>query len=448
MRRSQAFFLQRGAWYLAGLVLFFAPFGLFPRLLNLLFPIHRNFDIHASCLRMPVGGLLNGQVALHGIVSVSFISFALLVVSAFLFGPFFCGRLCAAGAFPEYLGRLLPGKWKIDWYKLANPTPVRYGFFAGFLITPFLAGSLTCSFCSFSFMQRLLSGGFWGNFGVLGSTTIITAFLWLILFGVAARGGRGFCAFLCPIGALQSLLHSVGARLGFTYKLRYAKDKCVGCHACVKECPMGALGQAEGGVTYKVLDCLTCRQCTAACPTGALTYGRGSSGWTSEGAKWPWRRKKPSVVVGLLVLTALVLVPLGVFGASAQAYRFDQNLSQVVQEIKQLKLNPFAKLSLRLKVTEVLTYNSQNYPEKVLDPKEIGAVIRDSVKFGNNAEKTASAVYAVDLARKMDLTTPQVQIVRRVVITGQGNLRKEGIPQLYLDTVATYASYELPPCCL
>lgn len=48
---------------------------------------------------------------------------------------------------------------------------------------------------------------------------ILTLFLWAGLFGIFTKGGRGFCNFLCPVGAVQNLLYSFSSRLPFVYRL-------------------------------------------------------------------------------------------------------------------------------------------------------------------------------------------------------------------------------------
>ncbi|MDF2505005.1 4Fe-4S binding protein [Clostridium sp.] len=277
IKNSNAFLIKRAVWYLFGIILFYAPFALYEKVLSRVINNKSSLDVHSSCLRIPLLYLFTGK----GIefISVTFISLVLFFTLTFFFGAFYCGRLCAAGAFPEYLSRLVPEKLKINWYKITNPIPIRYGFLAGYLLTPFLAGSIACAFCNLSFLQRLINGGFWGNVGFLGSTTIITGFLWLFVFGVFTKGGRGYCNFMCPVGAIQGLVQSISSRFGFTFKLRFSKEKCVSCSTCVKTCPMGSLQKKDGKISYQILNCITCRQCEATCPKKAISYGLGKSGW-------------------------------------------------------------------------------------------------------------------------------------------------------------------------
>jgi Polyferredoxin len=280
MKNSNKYLIQRAAWYLVGLALFYAPFALFQRFLISIFKVKGSTDIHGACFRMAIQGLFTGKGL--NIFTTTGIIIILILLSAVLIGPIFCGRFCAAGAISEYISRVIPDSFKINWQKNINPTPVRYGVLAGFLIVPFLGLSVVCAYCNYTIMEKLILGGASWDLGVLGSTAILTAFIWLVVLGAFAKGGRGYCSYLCTIGATQSLLHSIGAKFGFTYKLKYSAEKCVSCNLCVKDCPMGALQSSEDGLKYNIHSCITCHQCQHICPKTAMTFGRGKSCWNES----------------------------------------------------------------------------------------------------------------------------------------------------------------------
>lgn len=51
-------------------------------------------------------------------------------------------------------------------------------------------------------------------------------------------------------------------------------EKCIGCGACVTDCPVGVLALADGRPAVradKADRCMNCRHCLAVCPVGALT---------------------------------------------------------------------------------------------------------------------------------------------------------------------------------
>lgn len=151
--------------------------------------------------------------------------------------------------------------------------------------------------------------------------------------------------------------------------------------------------------------------------------------------------------VASLVLISLVLLSIQVFAVSDDVYLFNQALDKVISEINSLDMNFLKKISLRLKLNTALTYSSQMYFEPVLNSDEAIEVMHGAAERGYSVEKIVSAVYAVDLGRKMGLSEEQLRLVKQVMVTGKGDLKKGGIPQYFLDTVATYDHYELPPCC-
>jgi polyferredoxin len=229
---------------------------------------------------MEVQGLFIGKGL--SLLTTSGIIILFLIVSSFLIGPFFCGRLCVAGAISEYLSRIIPNKVQINWQKNINPTPIRYGILAGFVLSPILGVSVICAYCNYTLMEKLISGLSSWDLTVLSSTNIITGFIWLILLGAFAKGGRGYCSYFCPVGATQSLIHFAGAKLPFTYKLKYSKKNCVSCNLCVKDCPMGALQRSDNALTYNIHNCITCHQCEHSCPKKAITFGKSDPNWKEK----------------------------------------------------------------------------------------------------------------------------------------------------------------------
>jgi len=262
-----------------GIFLFYAPFALYSRTVKLITNDPSMADVHNLCLRMQINWLFDPAQWFRFTDSPIYLSFFVIVGVAFLFGPLFCGWLCSAGAVTEYLSKLVPDRFKIDLSGKVNPTPIRYGFLAGYILTPFAGGSIGCAFCNYSVFQKFISGltGDWQQLTYWGTTIIITTILWFVLFGLFMKGGRGWCNFGCPIGAVQSMFYALGAKLGFTYKLKYNNEKCVGCGACVKACSMWSITPEDKGVSISKHTCNACLDCTFVCGSGALTYGKGAT---------------------------------------------------------------------------------------------------------------------------------------------------------------------------
>lgn len=258
--------------YILGFILFFAPFALFQNsILYLLGSDNYQATIHSLCLRIPIEHLISGKF--FALSPIMIIGTSLLLVIAFIFGPLFCGFLCPAGAVTEYLSKLTPSKLKINWSKHLPIAPLRYGFLFGFLLAPFTGGLIACAYCNFYIFDLLLNYALWGYIVAFSSSMLLTMFLWFIVFGLFTQGGRGYCLFFCPVGATQNVVHYLGSKLPFTWKLNVDKDKCKKCNRCVQVCPMTALNIKED-IEYNRHICITCLQCVKACPFKSITYGK------------------------------------------------------------------------------------------------------------------------------------------------------------------------------
>lgn len=84
--------------------------------------------------------------------------------------------------------------------------------------------------------------------------------LLLIIVGMAVCE-RFFCRFLCPMGAVFSLLPI----LPF-FSLGREREKCIkGCRACINKCPSD-IELPELGTDIQSGDCFMCQKCIDICP--------------------------------------------------------------------------------------------------------------------------------------------------------------------------------------
>lgn len=266
-----AFELKRIVGYMAGFILFYAPFALAQNML--LFLLTGKFGkvtVHDMCLRIQIEHFLDGKLWVMPIVQI--ISVLILLLVAFLFGPVFCGFLCPAGAIGEYISRLFPDKFKVSWNKYIDIIAVRYGMLFGFVILPFFNGVLACSYCNFFVFDLFFNYFIFGHTVSLTTTLILTLILWVVVFGIFTKGGRGYCNFLCPVGAAQNFVYWIGRRFSFTYKIKIKQNQCIGCFKCVRACPMEALSVENNKVRYNFHHCIVCNICTETCPVKAITY--------------------------------------------------------------------------------------------------------------------------------------------------------------------------------
>lgn len=261
---------QRIVWYISGFMLFFAPVALFQR--GILYVLGQNYDptIHNLCFRIPIEHILNGRFFSMGIVAG--VGTLLLLSTAFFFGPRFCGKLCPAGAVPEYLSKIMPEKYKINWHDYVEIVPVRYGFLLGFLLSPLFGGYLACAYCNYYIFDLLVNFMFWGYTVAFSSSLLVTLLFWLFIFGIFTQGGRGFCNFFCPVGALQNFVYYLGSRFSFVRRLEMHKEKCVQCGVCIKKCPMTCIRLEKNIVHGNIHHCILCMECVVHCPSKAIAY--------------------------------------------------------------------------------------------------------------------------------------------------------------------------------
>lgn len=265
--------LIRLSGYIGGFILFYAPFALFQRILMSMLGLNYEPTIHSLCLRIPIEHLVDGKI--FTMYSVAAISTGLLLLTAFFFGPLFCGRLCPSGAFGEYLSRPVPPKYQLNWPKYLPVTYFRWGMLAGFVAVPFFDALLACSYCNFFVFDILANFLAYGYVVSFTSSLLLTAFLYLVVFSLFTVGGRGFCNLFCPVGAVQSVAHALGRRFPFVYRLQPKYTKCIKCQKCVRSCSMQALSMTAQGLHYNSDNCILCGKCSQICPQQVFAYKRG-----------------------------------------------------------------------------------------------------------------------------------------------------------------------------
>ena len=264
---------KRSWGYILGFMLFYTPFAYFQKIIYYFcFGSWADLSIHSLCFRIQVEHLFDGLLPLFG--PVFLLSFIILLLTSILWGPIYCGIFCPAGAVTEYLSRLIPDKYQINWSSYVDITAMRYGMLLAYVILPFLNTALACAYCNFYIFDLLVNYIFWGYLVSLTSSMWITLILWLVVFGLLTKGGRGFCLFLCPVGAVQNLVSALTEGLPWAKRVRIREQHCVGCSRCTQYCPMEAINMVEKKAVLNPHQCIGCRECMEHCPTKAIFYGR------------------------------------------------------------------------------------------------------------------------------------------------------------------------------
>lgn len=199
-------------------------------------------------------------------------SFSLLVPFAailIIFGKAACGWLCPLGGLPEVMSSGRKERWQLNLFKKETITNsgylysslknwVNYIKYAFLLIVIILSIFLGFAIVNIFFPVLWLKSmpAFWIIIGILAVFAVVLPLM---------TGRRWWC-FICPIGALLSLLKKISF-----FRIKIDQAKCIKCMDCVQECPVYALtpGSIETG---KCLDehCIRCGKCIEVCPDEAI----------------------------------------------------------------------------------------------------------------------------------------------------------------------------------
>jgi ferredoxin-type protein NapH len=201
--------------------------------------------------------------------------FIWLGITLFL-GRWMCSHICPAGGLTEFGSKLLPRKLKADYPKRIDAPLFRYGFLAAYIFLPVMGvASICCSFCSFSVIPETFGAIFVPRLAdmLTTGTRLFSVLLFVFLLGIFTRDGRGHCHLICPVGALDSIVNALGAKLPIAFRERIRLADCSGCGDCAENCPAWAI-KVDTHARIDQRRCYQCRQCESNCSQNAIFYGR------------------------------------------------------------------------------------------------------------------------------------------------------------------------------
>ncbi len=196
-----------------------------------------------------------------------------LCVYTVVFGRFFCGFACAFGSLGDAVHALYV--WIC---KKLKKKPIK--------LNQKLTGVLSCMkyvllaviviLCFAGVFGKTQGTSPWEVFSMLHARNFKLAgygigilLLVLIIIGMCLQE-RFFCRFLCPMGAIFSILPVLPV-----FSLHRDREQCLkGCSACTRMCPSDIELPAKG--SWEVSgDCFQCQKCMDTCPKGNVKTGVG-----------------------------------------------------------------------------------------------------------------------------------------------------------------------------
>ncbi len=217
---------------------------------------------------------LAGQIAAGGRVYGPFLLSALIpIVLTVLLGRFFCGWICPATLLYELNGLL--SRW-LRALGLRSPTRhfdlrFKYGVLALGLVLSMFTGTI---FFALIYPPAIIGRELYYAIALGGFGAGAIFFALTLLFDLLVSR-RGFCRYLCPGGALYSLL-------GRYRLLRIARkvEQCNDCTKCDVVCEFGLQPMRDGFGQ----ECNNCTACMAVCPTDALAFRFSLTDLPAQGA--------------------------------------------------------------------------------------------------------------------------------------------------------------------
>lgn len=226
------------------------------------------FLFFSSAFTAAFGGVKDIAVRLGAGEKVEWTAFVMALAGlcgfTIVFGRFFCGFACAFGS----LGDGVHGIYV--WIcRKCKKKPLKLGgkLCEALASLKYMILAAIAVLCFLGIYPRLRGTSPWdvfsmvrgGNFR-LGGYIPGLILLILILLGMCVQE-RFFCQFLCPMGAVFSMLPVLPV-----FSLRRSRDKCAPrCSACTSKCPSN-LQLSEEGSYETPGDCFMCLKCVDTCP--------------------------------------------------------------------------------------------------------------------------------------------------------------------------------------
>ncbi|MBW7573217.1 4Fe-4S binding protein [Caproiciproducens faecalis] len=187
-----------------------------------------------------------------------------------LLGRFFCGWMCAFGSFSDFIYRISQRVFKKK-FKLSEQADAWMKIIKYIVLAILVVDVWTLEITAF----RTASP--WDVFGMLVTvgkvpdfpyvlTNLTVGFAAFIAIIVAsALIERFFCRYLCPLGAIFSLVSKLRVA-----KIKKPSNQCGACRMCTNSCAMGIPLYKMDVVSSG--ECINCMKCITSCPRGNADF--------------------------------------------------------------------------------------------------------------------------------------------------------------------------------
>jgi uncharacterized protein with FMN-binding domain len=184
--------------------------------------------------------------------------FIIVMLLTVLMGRFFCGWFCAFGTYNDWIHLISKHVFKIK-FKVNEKVDSVLKYVKYIILLMLLI--VTCTLGS-----NILEGTSpWDAFAQITDfkTVISTLVIGLILLVLITIGAlfveRFFCRYLCPLGAVFSIVSKISI-----LKINKPTENCGKCRACTSVCSMGIPLYKKESV--KGGECIECLKCIEICP--------------------------------------------------------------------------------------------------------------------------------------------------------------------------------------
>ncbi len=228
-------------------------------------PVLNCYSCPAAAFSCPIGAL---QTVAGAANKVSHFVLGTLVFIGSAVGRAACGWVCPFGWLQDALARLKGSHIYIPrTYEKMRYFWLGFTLFAGMWLTDPQTGVSIPPFCKYICPQGTLQAGVPLTLSNYSLRSLIGPLFWfkvavlMLILGASVLIKRGFCRFMCPLGAIMGLTNYFS-----WYQITVDNTKCVKCESCVDICPV----EIDIRNNPKDFQCVRCSDCAGICPTGAI----------------------------------------------------------------------------------------------------------------------------------------------------------------------------------